>query len=60
MFKFNDQTVWVTLESSIRRGGRNWISSFVSMTDHLPRITFDQLYETLAHGAPGEYILVGA
>jgi len=46
-------------ESSVLRQQRMF-RSFFSMSDHMPRITFAELYETLAHGEPGDYILVGA
>lgn len=55
MLRFHCNRVNVIIESSFENAAfRRMFSDY----DHLPRITFDQLYDTLAHGAPGDYILV--
>lgn len=55
--KFNDRGVTVTRESTHRK--EFWCTGFSDLPDPI-WITFDQLYEVLAHGKPGEYILKDA
>ena len=55
----NIRIVNVTRESEYLRRQRLFRACFGNSPEPT-RITFDQLYETLAHGEPGEYILLGA
>ena len=59
ILRTTDGTVNVTRESEWKRQGRFMRTCFSNQPEPT-RITFDQLYETLAHGEPGEYILLGA
>ncbi len=52
-----DRTVNIHSQAR-RRYESRWFRSFFSDSDHWPRITFAQLYETLAHGEPGDYLLL--
>ena len=49
-------TVYVERESTYRESSRKFRSFYGPLVDPI-WITFDQLYDTLAHSEPGHYIL---